>query len=72
MSCYFRHMKDIIEEAGIQVTQENKKDLDRILHQLVGVEYKSCSPTWKGIKVLRADQASRRKLVADLRARWKG
>jgi len=65
-------MKDILEQAGIQVTRENKKDLHRIRHHLVGVEYKSCSPTWKGLKALRADQASRRKLVADLRARWQG
>jgi len=72
MSCYFRHMGDIFEAAGIQVTGENKKELDRILHQLTGVEYKSCSPTWKRIKELRADEESRRKLIADLKARWKG
>ena len=25
MSCYFRHMKDVLEEAGIDVTPKNKK-----------------------------------------------
>jgi hypothetical protein len=65
-------MTDIFEEAGIQVTKENKKELDRVLHQLVGVEYKSCSPTWKLIKALRADEGSRRKLISDLKARWTG
>lgn len=25
MSCYFRHMKDVLKEAGIEVTRENKK-----------------------------------------------
>ncbi len=72
MSCYFRHMSDIFEAAGIQVTPENKKELDRILHQLAGVEYKNCSPAWKRIKELRADESTRRKLIADLKARWKG
>jgi hypothetical protein len=72
MSCYFRYMEDIFQEAGIQVTKENKKDLDRILHQLVDAEYKSCSPTWKRVKALKADQASRRKLVEELKARWAG
>ena len=47
MSCYFRHMKDVLDEAGIRVDKENKKDVDRIIHEIVGVEYKDCSPTWK-------------------------
>jgi hypothetical protein len=42
MSCYFRHMKDVLDEAGIEVTKENKKDIDRIIHGLVDVEYKNC------------------------------
>ena len=29
MSCYFRHMEGILAEAGIIVTKENKKDIDR-------------------------------------------
>jgi len=71
MSCYFRHMEDIFTEAGIQVTKENKKELDRLLHELVDVKYKSCSPTWSLIKELRADEVSRRKLVDNLKTRWK-
>lgn len=50
MSCYFRHMQDILEEAGVEITKENKKEIDRIIHGIVDVEYKNCSPTWKGIK----------------------
>jgi len=72
MSCYFRHMSEIFEEAGIEVTKENKKELDRLLHRLAGEEYKNCSPAWKRIKELRADERSRRKLIADLKAGWTG
>lgn len=43
-------MSEILKEAGIEVTKENKKDIDRALHSLVGVEYKNCSPTWKELK----------------------
>ena len=50
MSCYFRHMKDVLEEAGVDITPENKKEIDRIIHELVQIEYKNCSPTWKGVK----------------------
>jgi hypothetical protein len=64
-------MEDIFSEAGIQVTKENKRELDRVLHELVDVKYKSCSPTWSRIKELRADEVSRGKLIDALRARWK-
>ena len=50
MSCYFRHMKEILEEAGVEITKENKKDIDRVIHGLVDVEYKNCSSAWKAIK----------------------
>ena len=52
MTCYFRHkqMKEAFEEAGVEVTKENKKDLDRIIHGILGVEYKNCPATWKAVK----------------------
>jgi len=50
MSCYFRHMKESLEEVGVEATKENKKELDRIIHRVVGVEYKNCSPTWAAVK----------------------
>jgi len=50
MTCYFRHMKDVFSRAGIEITQANKKDIDRAIHDYVGVEYKNCSPTWKAVK----------------------
>ena len=43
-------MKDVLEEAGIKVTQENKKEVDQLIHRLVAVEYKNCSPTWNHSK----------------------
>lgn len=26
MSCYFRYMKDVLEEACVEITKENKKE----------------------------------------------
>jgi len=43
-------MKDVLAEAGVEVTKENKKEIDRIIHEIVDVDYKNCSPTWKGVK----------------------
>jgi hypothetical protein len=50
MTCYFRHLNTYFEKAGISITKENKKDIDRVIHSIVGVEYKNCSATWKKIK----------------------
>jgi hypothetical protein len=50
MTCYFRHLKTIFEKTGITITKENKKDVDRVIHRIVGIEYKNCSATWKEVK----------------------
>jgi hypothetical protein len=50
MTCYFRHLNEFFEQAGITVTKENKKDIDRAIHKIVGVEYKNCPATWKEVK----------------------
>jgi len=52
MSCYLRHIKGILEEAGIEVTPVDKKQIDRAIHQAVGVDYKDCPATWKRLKQL--------------------
>jgi len=43
-------MKELFSEAGIKVTDENKKELDKYIHKIVDVDYKNCSETWKAIK----------------------
>ena len=50
MTCYFRHLNNVFNKAGVTVTKENKKDVDRAIHIIVGVEYKNCSATWKEVK----------------------
>lgn len=52
MTCYFRHrqMKEVFEKANLEITKENRKDVDKAIHLIVGVEYKNCSATWKAVK----------------------
>jgi len=50
MTCYFRHLKRVFEKTGITITKENKQDVDRVIHSIVGVDYKNCSATWKEVK----------------------
>ena len=68
MSCYFRHMKEVFEDVGVEITKENKKEIDRILHGLVEVEYKNCSPTWKAVKEkIKVDDKARNRFVKRLK-----
>ncbi|MHA1903299.1 MAG: hypothetical protein ACXADL_05860 [Candidatus Thorarchaeota archaeon] len=50
MTCYFRHIKSLFEEIGINVTPDNKREIDKRIHDFVGVDYKDCSKAWKGVK----------------------
>ena len=55
MTCYFRHLKTIFEKVEINIIKENKQNIDKIIHGIVGVDYKNCSATWKEVKKLIAD-----------------
>ncbi|MBM3699709.1 MAG: hypothetical protein FJW68_02170 [Actinobacteria bacterium] len=43
-------MEQILKTAGIEVTKENKKDIDRAIHKITGINYKDCPDAWKKVK----------------------
>lgn len=55
LTCYFKHIKNVFEKAGVEPTTENKKEIDKVIHSLLGVEYKNCSQTWKAVKAKLAE-----------------
>jgi hypothetical protein len=59
MTCYFRHLKEVFKKTGIEVTSENKREIDRIIHEVAGVEYKSCPAVWKEVKKRLAEDEKR-------------
>ncbi len=68
MSCYFRRLKGIFDEAGIEVTASNKKQIDQAIHQLVGTDYKNCPDTWKKLKQqIITDKQKRQDFVTELK-----
>lgn len=67
MSCYFRHLKEVMAEAGIEVTPANRKEVDRVLHEIAGVDYKDCPGAWKNLKRQMASEADRAVVVNKLR-----
>jgi len=50
MTCYFRHLEEVFKKAGIEVTSQNRPEIDRIIHDIVGVDYKNCPAAWKQVK----------------------
>ena len=67
MSCYFRHLNNLFAEAGIQVTPANKKEIDRTIHQIMGVTYKECPATWRKLKLELADEVKRKEFLLKLK-----
>ena len=73
MACYFRHLKEVFEAAGIEVSSVNKKQIDRTIHDIAGVSYKNCSATWRKLKQeILSDEQKRRHFVARLRSAVRG
>ena len=69
MSCYLRHLKDILIGAGIEVTSTNRKQIDQAIHHIVGVTYKNCPQTWTRLKQqLAGDEEKRQEFISQLRA----
>jgi len=69
VTCYFRHLKEVFSKADIEVTSNNKREIDKVIQGLVGVEYKRCSDIWREIKRhLAQDEAG---FVFALQQAWK-
>ena len=69
MSCYFRHMEEVFEAAGVTITKDNKKDIDRAIHKIVDSEYKNCPDVWKKVKeiIKGQDQAKKEEFIRAIR-----
>lgn len=72
MSCYFRPLKEIFEDAGIEVTKENRKRVDHAIKHIVNVNDKECPQAWKKIKQeILTDEQRRHDFATKLRAALK-
>jgi len=72
LSCYLRHLKGILSEAGIKVTGENRARVDEAFHRVTGVPEGECPATWKKLKAdWLTTPEKKRALAAELRAALK-
>ena len=69
MSCYVRHLDDLLRDAGIEPTKPNRKQVDLILRQITGE--RQCNHVWFRVKPLLADPRGREELAIKLRDGWK-
>ena len=69
MTCYFRHLQHVFKKAGKEVTGENKRKIDKMIHSIVGVDYKNCPATWKEVKKRLAEDPEI--FVSNLKKAWK-
>jgi len=56
MTCYFRHLDPLFKRAGLQIGIDNRKRVDMIIHEMVGVQYKDCTRTWAAVKEMMQDE----------------
>jgi hypothetical protein len=68
MPCYLRHLQHVFKKAGIEVTRENRREIDRVIHGIVDVGYKNCSATWKKVKKRIAEDEEG--FVSELKTAW--
>lgn len=61
MPCYFRHIKGIMDEAGIKVTPDNRNQIDRAIHQIVDITCGNCPETRKRLKQQLTGEEHRRR-----------
>jgi hypothetical protein len=48
MSCYLRHLDDVVAAAGVKLGPENRKEVDGTIKDLLGLSY--CPDVWIEVK----------------------
>ena len=69
MTCYFRHLNAIFDKAGVKVTKENRKTVDKIIRAIVKVDHGDCPVVWREVKKKLAENEG--EFVSELAAAWK-
>ena len=68
MSCYVRHMDDILLAAGIRLTKENRPRIHALIQEITGE--KECPAVWRSVNVRLLRDDTWEEFVSQLRIRW--
>lgn len=69
MSCYLRHMKDVLDEANLHPEGRNeRKKIDLAMRRVVGMKADDkCNIVWKEIKLWLQDEDKKEELTSVLK-----
>ena len=72
MSCYLRHMKKVLNEAGIDPKDKNeRKEVDIAIRSVVGkTSDDQCNIVWREVKEWINDEEKEKKLVEELKKNY--
>ncbi|MDY9923183.1 hypothetical protein [Methanobacterium sp.] len=70
MSCYLRHMKDVLNEADLHPEdKKERKEVDLAIRKVVGMKADDkCNVVWKEVKTWLHDEDKKKQLTAELKA----
>lgn len=68
MSCYMRHLGNVLAAAGIADTRENRRQAHALLQDLTREQ--DCPRVWSRLKALLAEEGGAPSLAGALRERW--
>lgn len=70
MSCYLRHMKEVLEDADLHPeNRAERKEVDLAIRKVVGRKAEDkCNIVWKEVKVWLQDEDKKNKLTSTLKA----
>ena len=69
MSCYLRHLDDVLLAAGVRLTRENRHRVHSIIQEITGQE--GCPQVWKAVKLRLLRSDTWEEFVGELRQRWR-
>lgn len=52
MTCYVKHLSEIMRRAGAENSFENKQLLDNIVRQVLKMDKADCPEVWKRVKAI--------------------
>ena len=69
MSCYIRHMKQVLNEAGLDPQdKEERKKVDLSIRHVIGEkEDEKCNIVWKEVKIWLQDEEKEKQLIDALK-----
>ena len=68
MSCYLRHLGEVLAAAGIPDSGECQRRAHAMIQEITGEQ--DCLPVWRRVKAALAENADRELLIAGLRECW--